>query len=95
VGELLERRREETARRIETLRKQLGEAETHCKGKACVYATGSYGRGEASKHSDLDLFIEGWYPSEYSRTAYGIFMDLWDRDFTKFMTADETRSYLR
>jgi len=29
------------------------------KGKACVYATGSFGRGEASSHSDLDLFIVG------------------------------------
>jgi len=28
-------------------------------GKACVYATGSFGRGEASSHSDLDLFIVG------------------------------------
>ena len=28
-------------------------------GKACVYMTGSFGRGEASKYSDLDLFIVG------------------------------------
>lgn len=28
-------------------------------GKACVYATGSFGRGDASSHSDLDLFIVG------------------------------------
>lgn len=27
--------------------------------KAAVYVTGSYGRGEASSHSDLDLFIVG------------------------------------
>jgi hypothetical protein len=29
------------------------------KGKACVYATGSFGRCEASGHSDLDVFIAG------------------------------------
>ena len=28
-------------------------------GKACVYVTGSFGRAEASPHSDLDLFIVG------------------------------------
>jgi predicted nucleotidyltransferase len=59
VGQLLNQRRRETARRIQHLRKKLVEAETLCNGKACVYATGSYGRGEASRHSDLDLFIVG------------------------------------
>lgn len=28
-------------------------------GKACVYATGSFGRREAGPHSDLDLFMVG------------------------------------
>src|SRR5687767_12843936 len=28
-------------------------------GRACVYATGSFARGEASPFSDLDLFIVG------------------------------------
>jgi predicted nucleotidyltransferase len=28
-------------------------------GKGCVYVTGSFGRNEASEHSDLDLFIVG------------------------------------
>lgn len=59
MGALLNRRRKETARRIQELRKKLTEAEARCEGKACVYATGSYGRGEASQHSDLDLFIVG------------------------------------
>ena len=27
--------------------------------KACIYATGSYGRLEATEHSDLDAFILG------------------------------------
>src|SRR6185437_13576645 len=29
------------------------------KGKACVFATGSFGRREAGPYSDLDLFIAG------------------------------------
>lgn len=59
MGVILENRRKETARRIKQLRKNLKDADKLCNGKACVYATGSYGRGEASKHSDLDLFIVG------------------------------------
>lgn len=36
---------------------------------ACVYATGSYGRLEASEHSDLDLFIVGLSKSTDKRDA--------------------------
>jgi hypothetical protein len=35
----------------------LKEAENLIVGKACVYATGSFGRLEAGERSDLDLFI--------------------------------------
>src|SRR5579859_7186191 len=59
MGELLSRRRQDTARRIEELRAKLADAEKLCGDKACVYATGSFGRREASRHSDLDLFIVG------------------------------------
>jgi predicted nucleotidyltransferase len=59
VGGLLERRREETKARIAKLREDLQEAESICAGNACMYATGSFARGEASQHSDLDLFIVG------------------------------------
>jgi len=59
VGELLDRRREEMKARIVRLRVDLQEAEELCAGKACVYATGSFARGEANQHSDLDLFIVG------------------------------------
>jgi predicted nucleotidyltransferase len=59
VGELLNRRRLEAAERIEHLRKRLVDAEKLCGGIACVYMTGSFGRGESSAHSDLDLFIVG------------------------------------
>jgi predicted nucleotidyltransferase len=41
------------------LREQLALTEDTIGQKACVYATGSFGRGEASKFSDLDLFIVG------------------------------------
>jgi len=58
VGELA-RRRSETAARLDQLREELKMAERLAAGKACVYATGSFGRCEASPHSDLDLFIVG------------------------------------
>ncbi|HYL77815.1 MAG TPA: nucleotidyltransferase domain-containing protein [Bryobacteraceae bacterium] len=50
-------RRTETAARIGKLQNELQPAEARSKGKACVYATGSFGRREASSHSDLDVFI--------------------------------------
>jgi predicted nucleotidyltransferase len=59
VGEILERRQAETSCRLNEMRGLLASAESRCAGKACVYATGSFGRGEASPHSDLDLFIVG------------------------------------
>lgn len=59
MGELLSRRRQETAKRTEDLRELLRAAGKLCGRRACVYATGSYGRGESSRHSDLDLFILG------------------------------------
>jgi predicted nucleotidyltransferase len=59
MGEILERRRVETAKRIEALRKELPRAAQLCGETACVYMTGSFGRGEAGAHSDLDVFIVG------------------------------------
>ena len=56
---LLAERRKETKARINTLQEQLQAAEVLVKSKACAYATGSFGRLEASSHSDLDLFIVG------------------------------------
>ena len=58
MGELSDRRTE-TRERIEELRRALNEAEERSKSKACVYATGSFGRCEAGPYSDLDLFIVG------------------------------------
>ena len=58
MGELAERRIK-TAARIKALLGQLQTAEQLAKGKASVYVTGSFGRCEASPHSDLDLFIVG------------------------------------
>jgi predicted nucleotidyltransferase len=52
-------RRAETESRIERLLRELKPAEGLSKGKACVYATGSFGRREASPYSDLDVFIVG------------------------------------
>jgi predicted nucleotidyltransferase len=50
-------RRTQTHARLEQLRDRLKGAEQIASGKACVYATGSFGRREASVYSDLDLFI--------------------------------------
>lgn len=58
MGELAKRRKQ-TEIRIAELRRRLKSAEKIAAGKASVYATGSFGRGEASPHSDLDLFIVG------------------------------------
>jgi predicted nucleotidyltransferase len=59
MGVTLNARRDETTSRFDDLRSGLTEAEKLCKGKACVYATGSFARGEAHQWSDLDLFIVG------------------------------------
>lgn len=59
VGELLERRRKRAAERIKGLQERLAGAEKLCGDKVCVYATGSFARGEASEYSDLDIFIVG------------------------------------
>jgi hypothetical protein len=59
VSEYIVKRREETAKRLDALRAMLSDAAKVVNDKACVYVTGSFGRGEASSHSDLDLFIVG------------------------------------
>ena len=58
MGELADRRLQ-TGERLTQLREELKGAAELADGKACVYATGSFGRCEASAHSDLDLFILG------------------------------------
>jgi hypothetical protein len=57
VGKTLEERRCFSDERFDRLRESLGGAARICADKACVYATGSFGRREASAHSDIDLFI--------------------------------------
>lgn len=59
MGEVLATRRKQTTERLDELKSHLPETEAYCRGKACIYATGSYGRGESSQFSDLDLFIVG------------------------------------
>ncbi len=58
MGHLIDRRKA-TKTRIAQLRDQLDSAEKILGAKACVYATGSFGRLEAGDKSDLDLFIVG------------------------------------
>jgi len=54
---ILESRRADSARRLGELKAELDDAARLVHGCSCVYLTGSFGRGEASPHSDLDLFI--------------------------------------
>lgn len=56
---LIEQRRSFTNEVIEKLVNELQLSKKLAEGKACIYATGSYGRSEASKFSDIDLFIVG------------------------------------
>jgi predicted nucleotidyltransferase len=57
MGKIIEKRRRYADQRFQQLREALESASEICAGKACIYATGSFGRREASTHSDLDLFI--------------------------------------
>jgi hypothetical protein len=55
----IDERRAFSLSRMQEFAAQLGQAEGSYGSQCCVYATGSYGRGEASRHSDLDVFIVG------------------------------------
>lgn len=65
MGQSLEARQAHTAERFSLIEAALlspaadggDSCEVRYGPRATVYATGSYGRGEASQHSDLDLFI--------------------------------------
>ena len=59
MGQLLIDRRKYSELRLKELQKHLTHAEKYAADKACVYAIGSFARGEATEHSDLDLFIAG------------------------------------
>ena len=59
MGDLLEQRRQYVDARLSDLGRLLADAERLAGDKACVYLTGSFGRGEASAFSDLDVFIVG------------------------------------
>src|ERR1041384_4514755 len=56
---ILAERRVTTSARLGRVREQLIASNTDALlgEAACIYATGSVGRGEASNHSDLDVFI--------------------------------------
>ncbi len=57
MGKVIEGRRQFSDERFSRLQGTLVQTPEICADKACVYATGSFGRREASRHSDLDLFI--------------------------------------
>jgi len=55
----IDKRRLDVGKRIAALQSLLETSSPVLSGKACVYATGSFGRLEAGPESDLDLFIVG------------------------------------
>lgn len=57
---LLDSRRRDSNQTLDRIARELSTAGRLVANKACVYITGSYARGEASPHSDLDLFIVGF-----------------------------------
>jgi len=59
MASILPVRRAYSSEKLNELRALLEAARTHAEGCACVYVTGSFARGEATKSSDLDLFIAG------------------------------------
>ncbi len=56
---IIAERRASSSERLSQLSKRLTEATTICSHRACVFVTGSFGRGEGGPHSDLDVFIAG------------------------------------
>lgn len=56
---MIEKLRSENQDRLSELGELLEQAKISLDNRACVYASGSFGRGEATKTSDLDLFIVG------------------------------------
>jgi predicted nucleotidyltransferase len=59
MGDVLDARRQASNARLADLTGRLTKASAYAGSNACVYATGSFAREEASEHSDLDLFIVG------------------------------------
>jgi predicted nucleotidyltransferase len=57
VTVVIEERQQYSDQRFRNLQDALKDAPGICEGKACIYATGSFGRREACEHSDIDLFI--------------------------------------
>lgn len=55
--EYLEEAQKFSKQKLLQLKEFLNDASSLIDSKACVYATGSFGRLEAGHHSDLDLFI--------------------------------------
>jgi predicted nucleotidyltransferase len=66
MGGVLDTRRTETKELFDRLQRDLSVDEKTAE-KMCAYVTGSFGRGEASQYSDLDLFIVGLADENSSR----------------------------
>lgn len=68
VPEVIAARRAACEERLETLRGRIASLPALAGADdLCIYATGSFGRLEASAHSDLDLFLVHTGPERYPR----------------------------
>jgi predicted nucleotidyltransferase len=85
MPESLRDRRAYTSDRTRLLRSRLRKTAKLVEGKACVYATGSYGRGEAGASSDLDVFIVGHVERDDGRVR----LDKRDRVVRRLSRIDE------
>ena len=66
--EILRTRKSTTDTRLKQLAQRLDQVHSLVNDYACVYATGSVGRGEASTFSDLDVFIKSYLMKKASGT---------------------------
>lgn len=70
---VIQNRRASSDEKFVKLKNEIQKNEIHkyAKSDACLYVTGSYARGEASNHSDVDLFILGLTTKSKIKDEYG------------------------
>ena len=73
---LLKARRTASQAKLDELRPPLATAEARLANKGCVYLTGSYARGEPSKHSDIDLILVKQTKQRFLDRYEGLLQDL-------------------
>jgi hypothetical protein len=44
---------------------------------------------------EANFIIESWYPENYERASFGVFLELWDSDTEKSLNLEDARKFLR